>query len=656
MVKMAQDRVISVNGDPEHPFTRGVVCGKVALYPQRVYSPDRVKTPLRRSGKKGEGRFRPISWEEALGEIHHRLSQVKDESGPEAILPYSYAGTMGLIHRNAGHAFFHKLGATRLNRTICSAVGQAGFAASLGPMPSTDIETAVDSDLIIIWGSNTISTNLHAWAFFREARLRGARIIVIDPYRNRTARKADLYLPIRPGSDAALALGLMSVLISEGLLDQEFIENHTIGFSELKERVKEYPPERASQLTGVPEALIETLAHEYGKAEAPYIRIGFGPSRQIRGAMAVRTIALLPALVGALMKRAGGLTWSTSTAGHFKMDFLTRPDLSPPNTRTVNMVQLGHALCRLQDPPVKALYVYLSNPGVVAPDSRKVLEGLAREDLFTVVHEQFLTETARFADLVLPGTTFLEHTDLYCCYGHYHIQMSRPVIPPIRECKSPLSVFQDLAALFGFKESCFLSKEEDIIRRILPEDSPVFDGITFNRLAEGRALRLNTPPNPFSNGFATPTGKVEIYSQHLAELGLDPLPDGTVSTDDEGLGRYPLQMITPPRHQFLNSTFNEVKTLRKKSGRPSIMIHPDDARNRSITHGDLSRVFNDRGECLLYADVTADTLPGVTVVEGLYWPQFTPGGLGINQLTSQKLGDLGESCAFHCNLVEVQPA
>jgi anaerobic selenocysteine-containing dehydrogenase len=524
----------------------------------------------------------------------------------------------------------------------------------MGKIPTTDIETTIHSDLIILWGSNTLSTNMHAWPFFAEARKNGGAIVCIDPYANRTARRSDRHIQLRPGTDAALALGMMRVLIQGSLLDEEFVERHTIGFDRLRDRVEGYTLERVSEITGVPAGQIEQLAREYGKARSPYIRLGWGPARQLRGGMAARAIALLPALVGATHKPGGGITRSTSPAFAFNMNHLLREDLAPPGTRTVNMVQLGHALTELDSPPVKALHVYHSNPAVVAPQSGKVLEGLARDDLFTVVHEHLLSETAMYADLVLPATTSLESTDIYRSYGHYYLQMARPVIPPMGESRSTLAIFQDLAQRFGFRNACFQATEEQMIRKLLETDSPYLRGITYEELAVGRPLRLRVPENAFLAGFGTPSGKVEFYSQSMADQGLDPLPDGTPSVDEEGLGRFPLQMITPPRHHFLNSTFNEVDYLRDRAGEATILIHPRDAEERGIREGVDVRVFNARGECHLTARVTDRTAPGVTVVEGLYWPRFMPMNLGINQLTSQRLTDMGESCAFHCNLVQVQ--
>ncbi|RJX32970.1 MAG: molybdopterin oxidoreductase family protein [Desulfarculus sp.] len=656
LVQVDGGRVVSVKGDPDHPFTRGFLCAKAGHYPSRVHSPQRLTKPLLREGAKGSGRFKEITWQRALDVLQRRLEEAAGRFGPESILPYFYAGHMGLVHRNAGSAFFHKLGASRLLPTICSSTATAGHALSLGSGPSTDVESAAHADLIIIWGSNTLTTNLHAWPFFQEARQRGGRIVVIDPYRNRTAQRADLHIMLRPGSDAALALGLMQVLVDEGRLDRRFIKRHTLGFDEFLPRLADYTPERAQKITGVPAAQIRALARDYAQAKAPFIRSGYGPARQLKGGMAMRTVALLPALVGAFHKKGAGIHRSTTSSTVFDLKRLTRPDLAPPGVRAVNMVQLGDALAgRLQGPPVKLLHVYLCNPAVVAPDSALVQAGLAREDLFVSVQEMFLTETARLADLVLPSASCLEMTDLYAGYGHYYVQMSRPAIPAVGQSRPLLSVFQELAGRLGFSEEVFSAGEEAIIRWLLDSGSPHLGGITFPDLAAGRPLRVKAPANPYQEGFATPSGKVEFYSQAMAEMGLDPLPDGAPSLDPDGLGRYRLQLITPPRREFLNSSFNEVPELVDKAGPATLLMHPKDAEARGIVEGDLVRVFNDRGQCLLVAQVAAEVLPGVCVAEGLYWGVHTPGGQGINHLTSQRLADVGGSNAFHCNLVEAEP-
>jgi anaerobic selenocysteine-containing dehydrogenase len=655
LVGMEEGRVVSVKGDPDHPFTRGAICEKVKHYGERVHSPLRIHHPLKRVGPKGAGEFERISWDQALTEIVDRYKAIISDFGSEAILPYSYAGTMGVVQFHAGHPFFHRLGASRLKRTICSAAAEAGFSASMGNIPTTDIESSVDSDLIILWGSNTLSTNMHAWPFFLKARKKGAAIVAIDPYKNRTAAKADLHIKLKPGTDAALALGMMHVLVKNGLLDKTFIADQTIGFEQLKPRLDEYGPRRVAEITGVPKSQIEDLAIRYGKAQAPYIRTGWGPARQVKGGMAMRTIALLPALVGAINKKGGGITRSTSAAFDFNMEAVLQESLDATTPRHINMVQLGSALTRLSDPPVKALHVYHSNPAVVAPDLTQVLRGLQREDLFTVVHEIVMSETALQADLVLPGATSMESTDLYRSYGHYYLQMAHPVMEPVGEARSALAVFQDLAHRFGFNDPFFSQTEPEIIENLLASGSPYLRGITLDHLKEGRPVRLQMPSNIFEGGFGTPSGKIEFYSRSMAAMGLDPLPNGEPSVDMAGQGRYGLQLITPPRHQFLNSTFNEIDDLQTQAGPATLMIHPDDAGGRGITDNMRIRVYNDRGEVFLMARVTDRVSPGVTVAEGIYWPRFMAGNKGINHLTSQDLTDMGESCAFHCNLVEAAP-
>ena len=652
LVKVENARIVTVKGDPDHPFTGGFICRKARCFPEHVHSPKRITTPLRRIGPKGAGRFEPIDWDEALDEVASRMKSVCSQFGSQAILPYSYAGHMGLVHRNAGHAFFNRLGASRLNYTICGPAAQAGFKASLGGGPSTEIESASRSDYIIIWGSNTLTTNVHAWPHFNTARKAGATLVVIDPYRNRTARRADMHLMIKPGTDAALALAMMHVLIDREMIDRDFIARQTVGFEQLKGRAAEYTPSRAAGICGVSEDEIIRLAAGYGRARAPYIRTGWGPARQLRGAMAMRTIALLPALVGAFDKPGGGITRGVGGAPS-DLRPLTRPDLRPPGIRTVNMVELANALTGLDGPPVKLLYVYLSNPAVVAPQSRKVLAGLAREDLFVVVQEMFPTDTTRYADIVLPGASFLELTDIYRAYGHNYIQMARPAIPPVGQSRSTLSIFQALASRLGFEDDVFSLGEMDFIDGFLNEESPYLEGIDVEALKSGRPVRLNIPANPYAKGFATPSGKVEFYSQTMADQGLDPLPDGQPLRDPDGGNRYLLEFITPPHHFFLNSAFNEIDELRQRAGEARVMIHPETARARGITDGDPVSVFNDRGACTFKAQVTEDTRPDLLVAEGLHWPSLSPGG-GANQLTSQRLTDMGETCAFHCSRVEVK--
>jgi len=654
LARVEEGRITKVKGDPDHPFTRGFICKKAGYFPQHVHNKKRILTPLIRSGPKGTGRFEPIAWDEALDRVAAKIKEVSAEYGPEAVLPYFYAGHMGMIQRNAGHAFFHKLGASRLLATICGPAATAGYETTLGSGPSTDLESVVDSDFIIIWGNNSLTTNLHAWPFYQKARKKGAQLVVIDPYRTRTAKEADIHFMPMPGTDAALALGMMQVLISENLIDRDYIADNTVGFDEMTRRAAEYPPEIASTICGVPASDIRDLAVAYGKARAPFIRTGWGPARQLRGAMAMRTIACLPALVGAFKKPGAGITRSLG-GGPSNLTRLTRPDLCPKGTRVVNMVELGDALTRLEDPPIKLLYNFMSNPAAVAPQSALVHEGLKRDDLFLVVHELFMTDTALFADIILPGASFLEMTDIYRAYGHNYLRLARPVIPPVGQSRANLAIFQQLARRMGFEEEVFNLGEEDFIKDFLREEHPSLKGFDHKAFWLEKAVRLNIPANPYADGFNTPSGKVEFFSQTWLNKGLDPLPCGQAWRDPEGGNKYTLELITPPHHLFLNSAFNEIPEIRKLAGRAKVLINPQDARERDIGQGDLVRVYNGRGECRLYAEVTADTQPGLLVAEGLHWPRLAPGGKGANQLTSQRLTDQGETCAFHCSLVEVAP-
>jgi anaerobic selenocysteine-containing dehydrogenase len=654
LVKVVDGKITRVKGDPEHPFTRGFICKKAGYFPQHVHNEDRILTPLKRTGPKGSGRFEAISWDEALDRVVAKLKSISMAHGPEAVLPYFYAGHMGLIQRNAGMAFFNKLGASRLLGTICGPAATAGYKATLGSGPSTDIESAVDSDFIIIWGSNTLTTNLHAWSFFKKARDKGAAVVVIDPYRTRTAKRADIHLMPLPGTDAALALGMIQVLIDEALVDRDYLADHAVGFEALARRAAEYPPEEASKICAVPAADIRALALAYGKAKAPYIRTGWGPARQLRGAMAMRTIACLPALVGAFKTPGAGITRSLG-GGPVNLTRLTRPDLCPAGTRVVNMVALGDALTRLSDPPIKLLYNFMSNPAAVAPQSSLVLEGLGRDDLFLVAHELFMTDTALFADIILPAASFLEMTDIYKAYGHNYLRLARPAIAPVGQSRSNLSIFQELARRMDYQESVFSLGEETLIEGFLQDEHPSLKGFDHEAFWQEKAVRLNIPSNPYADGFKTPSGKVELFSKTWQDQGLDPLPCGQVWRDPEGGDKYKLELMTPPHHLMLNSAFSEIPAIRELAGQARVLIHPQDARQRDISQGDLVRVFNDRGECYLYAEVTQDTQPGLLVAEGLHWPRFTPGGKGANQLTSQRLTDQGLTCAFHCNLVAVEP-
>jgi anaerobic selenocysteine-containing dehydrogenase len=679
-VDPATGRAVNLRGDPEHPFTRGFLCQKVHNYLDRVYHPDRLKHPLRRVGPKGAGRFERISWDEAIRTIAERFRAVAaSPDGPQAILPYSYAGTMGkLMYGSLDRRFFHRLGASLLDRTICASAGSAGCDVTLGTRAMVDPDAAVDCRYIVNWGSNTAVTNIHFWKVEHEARKRGARIVTIDPYRSPTAARSDWWLPVRPGTDAALALGVMHVIFREGWEDAEYLAQHCVGATELRDRVTaEYPPERVARITGLSVAEVEQFAREYARARELFhgpalIRVNYGLQRHGGGGMAVRTVVCLPALTGDWRHPGAGAFMSTSKAYPFDDNYLTRPDLIPPGTRTVNMVQLAEALHgELPGPPVRALFVYNSNPAAVNPDQSRVLSGLAREDLFTVVHDQFQTDTADFADIVLPATTQLEHFDLHGSYGHLYVQANNAAIAPLGEAKPNTEVFRLLARAMGFEAELFEVTDEELARRALREPesaaganasgaATAFDGVTLDAIRNG-PVRLNLPHNwaPFATGaFPTPSGKCELYSEREARAGRDPLPHYVPPHEDpqtkpDLAAKYPLQLLTPPAPSFLNSTFVNVDTLRKAAGERTLEIHPADAAERNITDGQTVTVFNGRGRFRARAVVAETVKPGVVVSLGLWWRKWTDDGANCNATTSTATTDLGGGATFFDNLVEV---
>jgi anaerobic selenocysteine-containing dehydrogenase len=496
--------------------------------------------------------------------------------------------------------------------------------------------------------------------FARDARRRGAKVVVIDPYLNRTARVADWYIPIRPGTDSALAMAMMQVIIGENLYDEDYVREKTLGFDELRKEASRFPPKRASAITGIPEDDIRRLAREYATSKPSSIRMGSGVQRQSNGGMTFRTLSCLPALIGAWSLPGGGAFGSCTPAFRLNWESLFREDLIRGTPRTINMIRLGETLLHANDPPIRALFVYHCNPAAVTPHQSKVLEGLRREELFTVVHEQVLNDTTDYADLVLPATTFLEHTDLYISYGHFYIQMARPVIKPLGEAKSNLEVFGLLAKEMGFQEACFLDSEEDIIRQALEVEHSFMDGITLQELSSGPPLRLNLPKPflPFEKGFPTPSGKAEFYSEALAREGFPPV--ATHIPTREGLEtmeageEFPLHCITPPAHNFLNTSFGVSERLRRIERHPTLKIHPRDAEPRRIQNGNLVKVYNDRGQCFLFAQLTEEVMPGVVVAESIWWNKHSPFGRGINQLVSDEENDMGGGPSFHSNLVEVE--
>jgi anaerobic selenocysteine-containing dehydrogenase len=675
-VKVRTGRAFDLRGDTDHPFTRGFLCGKVARYLDRVYHPERLLYPMKRVGPKGTGTFTRIRWDEAVDTIINRFRAIAASAdGPQAILPYSYAGTMGKLQgESLDRRFFHRLGASLLDRTICATAGAAGCDITLGTRAVVDPETIVHSRYIINWGSNTSVTNTHLWALMHQARKHGAKIVTIDPFRCKTAERSDWWLPIRPGTDAALALGILHVLWRDGLQDDDFLTRYCLGTEQLRERVRtEYAPVRVAEICGLTVDDIEKLAHEYGTIRPALIRLNYGLQRHGGGGMAVRAITCLPAVNGSWREKGGGALLSTSKMFPFSHnDKLERPDLIPSGTRTINMVQIGEALMgRLPGPPVRALFVYNSNPAAVCPDQGLVLEGLRREDLFTVVHEQFLTDTADYADIVLPATTQLEHYDIHGAYGHLYVQLNQPAIAPPGEAKCNTDVFRLLAHSMGYERELFDISDEQLAALALdPGPHPAvyppanaFAGITIERLKREGAVRLNVPKDylPFAEGrFGTPSGKCEFYSEQMAKRGLDPLPTWTPPHEDPRLcpelsARYPLQLLSPPEPSFLNSTFVNIEELRRATGgEPTAQIHPEDAEERGITTGQLVRLYNDRGSFQARAVVGLTVRPGVVVSQGVWWNKYAGDGVNCNQTSSARLTDLGGGATFFDNLVEVE--
>jgi anaerobic selenocysteine-containing dehydrogenase len=654
LVTIEEGKAARLRGNPEHPVTRGFLCAKVSRYLERVYSPHRLLHPQKRIGAKGEGRFTRISWEEALDAIATRLSAILAEQGGEAILPYSGGGTLGYLN-GAGmdRRFFHRLGASRLARNICSGAGNLALEQVLGVRYGTEPEQFCDAKLILAWGANILGANAHLWPFILEARRRGARFYTIDPVRNRTGRLADRHFFINPGSDAALALGMMHVIAAEGLYDRDYLSGHTLGFETLCQRLRQYPPEQVSALTGLPVEEIVGLAREYAGAQPAVIRLNYGMQHNERGGLAVRAIALLPVLTGAWSRRGGGLLFVTSGAFQLNRRGLERPELGPP-ARTLNMAELGRALTELDHPPVRALMVYNSNPAATAPNQNLVLRGLRRADLFTVVLEQFQTDTADYADFLLPVTTFLEHTDLYYAYGHYYLQLARPALQPPGEAKSNLEIFRLLARRMGFEEACFQDSEDQMIRTLLDSSDRFIHGITLEELEEKRFVRLRVAPEgeaflPFTaGGFGTPSGKID-----LAGLSLDYAPPVESRLGAEELhARYPLELISPKSDQGMNSSFGYRPEVDLRMS--ALHLNPQDALPRGIHPGDPVRVFNDRGACRLVAQVDPGLRQGVVCADAVRWNKKAPDRRNINVLTSDRLTDIGGGATFYSCLVEVE--
>lgn len=661
-----------IKGDPDHPNTAGVLCTKVSRYLQRTYHADRLLYPMRRIGAKGSGQFERISWAEALECIASRLKNIAAKDA-RAILPYSYAGTMGAVQgESMAMRFFNRLGASKLDRTICSSAGGTGYRYSIGAKIGTDTEQFEHAELILIWGGNPIASNLHFWMRAQEARRKGAVLVAIDPYRSLTAEKCQLHIAPLPGTDAALALGMMHVLIRDGLLDNDYVRDHTLGFEALQQRVAEWTPEHTAQICGVPAASIEHLAQLYGSTarlgKPVAIRVNYGLQRAHGGGMAVRNIACLPALVGAWRHAAGGILLSSGDSFPARPDRLQRPDLYTADptkpARIINMSTIGDDLLRADSegfgPALKALIVYNANPVAVAPESDKVARGFAREDLFTVVLEHFKTDTVDYADIVLPATTQLEHIDVHATYGHQYIVANNQAIAALGEAKPNTEIFRLLAQQMGFSESCFSDSDDSLAEQAFESGHPHALNYTWADTKQRGWYKLDMPAAPFAQGgFKTPSGKCEFYSARMAADGLDPLPSyippyESLASAPDLAKRYPLAMISPPQRNFLNTSFVNVQSLRDTEGEPHLEIHEVDAAARRIVDGDLVRVFNDRGELRLRARVSDKPRQGLVVALSIWWKKLASDGKNANELTSQRLTDMGRAPTFYDVLVQVE--
>ena len=653
---------IRVQGNPAHPHTDGVLCTKVSRYAQRTYHPERLLQPLKRSGPKGSGQFTPVGWDTALTEIATRLKTIaaRGPDAAQAILPYSYAGTMGLVQgESIAGRFFNKLGASLLDRTICASAAAEGLTQTLGGKLGMGVQFFAESKLILIWGSNSIASNLHFWRHAQEAKRRGARLICIDPRRSETADKCDAHIAPLPGTDAALAFGIMHELVRNDWLDHDYITQHTVGWEALRTRALQWHPERVAQVCGIDAQQVRDLARDYGqgalRGEPTAIRLNYGMQRVRGGGNAVRAIACLPALVGAWRQRAGGLLLSSSGNFPVQRAALERPDLRTGTApRTINMNTIGDDLLRPASahfgPAIEAVIVYNSNPVAVAPDSSKVVAGFAREDLFTVVLEHFKTDTADYADYLLPATTQLEHWDVQVAYGHTDVLLNRPAIAPLGQSKPNAQIFRELARHMGYTEPCFDQDDESLCRIAYG------DAVDFDELLDKGFASLRVADAPFAEGrFPTPSGKCEFFSARLAAQGMDGLPDHLPNYEPVGSStQFPLAMISPPARNFLNSTFVNVQSLRDIEGEPLLEMHPQDAEARGLVSGSVVRVFNQRGDYRCRMEVSRRARPGVVNGMGIWWRKLGLDGHNVNQLTSQRLTDLGRAPTFYDCLVEVE--
>ncbi len=677
IVKVENDKILEVRGNPDHPYTDGRLCVKINHYEERVHSTDRLMYPLKRKGPKGSGQFERITWDQAIKEISERWKAIIAKSGPTAILPYSYLGTQGILNGlNVGDPFFNKLGATISERTFCDSGASTAYMMTVGPTPGTDPESFAHSKYIILWACNTVSTNLHHWPIIDAAKKRGAKVIVIDPMKTRTSNHADWHIQIRPGTDTALAMGMINVVIAEGLIDKDYIANYTVGFDELAERAKDYPPEKVARITGIPAEDVRKLAREYATTQPSVIRIGVAVERHRNGGQTVRALTCLPALVGAWKHVGGGILQLPIWAFPMNWGNLMRPDFIKPGTRVLNQWQLGAALTGEMklDPPIESICIYNANPLVVAPEQDKVIKGLMREDLFTVVSEHFITDTARYADIVLPATTQMEQEEIMFSWGHFYLSYNNRAIAPQGECVPNTELFRRLAKAMGMDDPFFQRSDEQMIADSMDWANPALEGITIEALKKtGFArLKLGTPDKylPHAEGkFPTPSGKVELKASmaaggnfvvpvfrqgsndHQDGSPVDPLP-GYVEHENDA--KYPLNIISPKNHSFLNSGYANIARQLGHAGDQYVVIHPSDAQSRKIVDGGTVEVFNETGRFRALAKVSDDVMPGVISSPLGYWASTSSGGSTVNAVNNARFADLGRAPTFSECRVEVR--
>ncbi|HUC70484.1 MAG TPA: molybdopterin-dependent oxidoreductase [Stellaceae bacterium] len=651
LVRVENGRVVRIDGDPGQPFTAGFACAKVNRDAELVHSPERLRTPLRRVGAKGAGEFAPITWDDALDEIVSRWRAIMAESGPLAVLGYAYSAHQGQINRGLVNGLFHALGASRLRAgTVCDTCCETAWDMTVGAIGGADPEAVADSDLVVSWGADLVATNVHFWAKVEIARKRGVKLVVIDPRKSRTARRADWHLPIRIGTDAALALGVMHILARDGLCDRDYIARHTYGFDRLEgEILPRFAPERAAAITGLAVADIEGFAALYGNAKAAFIRLGEGMTRLARGGEALRAVALLPGVTGAYGRKGGGALLLTAASCELDYDFVRKPS-GPVETRTVNHLRLGEALLELSGPPIRALFVAANNPAVTCPDAGKVRRGLARDDLFTVVHDPFLSMTARYADIVLPAATYLETEDLYRAYGTYYLQYAPRAVRPQGEAWSNVRLAQTLARRMGLDDPVFQMAPAEIAAAMLRGARGRAAAIDPERVRNAGPIRL-APEG--GQEFRTPSGRLEFYSEQLAAHGQPPMPDWRPDPDEErDAARWPLRLLTAPGYFQSHTAFSGVEFLRRREGSPCCMLHPQDAHGRGLADGQLVRLFNDRGSVGLILRVSDEIQPGVVLVPGQR-PDSETGAGTVNILCSDRYTDMGEGATYQSTFLDV---